>query len=192
MKTRLLIIFGFVIFGFTSSTFAQDLPPCRSDRDACQNPPICENTIWDCPDNSDIFSTVIKFEDISDGSIDWDPDLSPSYAPNFVRSGFVLVLIPLGIILPILIIPHLILKKKKIPSRPYVTLIAAAIMLYIGIPYFIQGIMTLVMLLINEHLWTVDHLSATVPHMILGFVLVGGGIFLLSKSKLIRNFMEGK
>jgi hypothetical protein len=60
MKTRLLIIIAIGMIGFTSSTFAQDLPPCSSDRVACQNPPICENTMWDCPDNSNIFSIITE------------------------------------------------------------------------------------------------------------------------------------
>jgi len=132
------------------------------------------------------------------GAINLDPESSPSYAsyeqqifsnPNSV---FVIVPIQLGIISLILVTTHLILKKKKIPSRSYVALVAAAIMLFIGIPSFIQGVMNLFMILINEHLWTVEYLSATVPFMALGFVLVGGGIALLAKSKLIRNFIEGK
>ena len=132
------------------------------------------------------------------GSINLDPDLSPSYAsyeqqifsnPNSV---FVVVPIQLGIISLILVTTHLILKKKKIPSRPYIVVLAAAIMLFIGIPNFIQGIMVLFMILINEHLWTVEFLSATVPFMVLGFILVGGGMALLAKSKLIRNLMNVK
>jgi len=108
------------------------------------------------------------------------------------NSIYVIVPIQLGIISLILVTTHLILKKKKIPSRPYVALVAASIMLFIGIPNFIQGIMNLFGILINEHLWTVEFLSATVPHMVLGFVLTGGGVALLAKSKLIRNFIEGK
>lgn len=147
------------------------------------------------------FVSILAFVDSAyaqGGAINLDPDLSPSYAsyeqqifsnPNSI---FVVVPIQLGIISLILVTAHLILKKKKIPSRPYVVLIAAAIMLFIGIPNFIQGIMILFIILINEHLWTVEYLSATVPFMILGFVLTGGGIALLAKSKLIRNFIEEK
>jgi hypothetical protein len=132
-----------------------------------------------------------------EGKINLDLELSPSNAsyeqifsnPNSI---FVIVPIQLGIISLILVIPYLILRKKKTSSRPYIVLLAAAIMLFIGIPNFIQGIMTLFMILINEHLWTVEFLSATVPFMVLGFVLTGGGVALLAKSKLIRNFIEGK
>ena len=120
----------------------------------------------------------------------FDPDTKN--CEIWLNSIFVMVPIQLGIISLLLIIPHLILKKKKIPSRPYVVLIAAAIMLFIGIPNFIQGMMILFMILINEHLMTLEYLSATVPFMILGVVLVGGGMALLAKSKLIRNFIERK
>ena len=158
MKTRLLIVIGFVVLTltFVDSSYAQG------------------------------------------GVINLDPELSPSYAsyeqqifsnPNSV---FVMVPITLGIISLLLIIPYLILKKKKIPSRPYIVLIAAAIMLFIGIPNFIQGIMLLFIILINEHLMTLEYLSATIPFIALGFVLVGSGTAMLAKSKLIRNFIERK
>jgi len=132
------------------------------------------------------------------GSINLDSELSSSYAsyeqqifsnPNSI---FVVVTIQLGVISLILVTTHLILKKKKIHSRPYVVLFAAAIMLFIGIPNFIQGVIILFMILINDHLWTVEYVSATVPFMVLGFVLTGGGMALLIKSKLVRNFMERK
>jgi len=129
--------------------------------------------------------------------IDLDPNLSPSYALDFVgglqfNSIFVMMPIQLGIISLLLIIPHLLLKKKEIPSRPYVALIAAAIMLFIGIPNSIQGIMHLFVILIDEHLRTIEYLSATVPLMVLGFVLVGGAVTLLVKSKWLGNFMARK
>lgn len=121
-----------------------------------------------------------------------DPDLSSSYATEFTLNSIFIVLIQLSVISFLFIISHLILKKKKISSRPYVILIAAAIMLFIGIPNFIQGIMTLFMILINKHLWTVDYLLSAIPFMILGFVLTGCGLALLVKSKLIRNFIQMK
>ena len=142
-------------------------------------------SVWDAGDG-------VGARTVTAEGLDLNPNLSPRYALDFSDSNFVVVSIMLGIISLILVIPHLILKKKKIPSRPYVVLIAAAIMLFIGIPNFIQGIMILFMILINEHLWTVEYLSATVPFMILGFVLTGGGVALLAKSKLIRNFIEEK
>jgi len=70
MKTRLLIIgiTVIVLIGFLGTAFAthdptynhptppeSELPPCASTRDACQNPPICENTMWNCEDHSEIF-----------------------------------------------------------------------------------------------------------------------------------------
>jgi len=134
---------------------------------------------------------------IGGGPIDFDPDLSPSYALDFTgylkfNSIFVMVPIQLGIISLLLIIPHLILKKKKIPSRPYVSLIAAAIMLFIGIPSSIQGVLHLFIILTNEHFRTMEYISATVPFMVFGFILVGGGMAFLTKSKSLRNFMVRK
>ncbi|WP_179366207.1 hypothetical protein [Nitrosarchaeum sp. AC2] len=147
------------------------------------------------------YTSILMYADFTyaqGGSINLDPDLSPSYASyeqqifNNPNSIFVAVPILLGIISLLLIIPHLILKKKKISSRPYIVLISAAIMLFIGIPNFIQAIMILFILLINKHLWTGEYLLATVPFMILGFILVAGGIILLAKSKLLQNFIWKK
>jgi len=134
---------------------------------------------------------------IGGGAIDLDSDLSPSYALDFTgylkfHSIFVMVPIQLGIISLLLIIPHLILKKKKIPSQRYVALIAAVIMLFIGIPNSIQGVLHLFMILTNEYFRTIEYISATVPFMIFGFVLVWGAMRLLVKSKWLGNFMERK
>ena len=192
MKTRLLIIIGIAIFGFTSSTFAQDLPPCTSDRVACQNPPICENTLWDCPDSSNIFSIVIESEDIGGGSIDLDPDLSPSYANDFLFSlNSIFVFVPLvsGIIATTLLSIHFILKKKNIRSRPYITIISAAIMLYFG-TQTLSMLGTIVMFLQQESPWHyLDQIVVLLAYPIIGFSLVGLGIIFLYKSQLIRRLI---
>lgn len=101
MKTRLLMIFTIGIIGFTSSTFAQDLPPCTSDRSACFEPTNCINTLWDCPDNSDIFSIVVESEPEP-------PTLVNQYG---VELGYALLIVPPSI-LGILLI-FVILRKKK-------------------------------------------------------------------------------
>ncbi|MCE2506416.1 MAG: hypothetical protein J4F36_08120 [Nitrosopumilaceae archaeon] len=110
-----------------------ELPPCMSDREACQNPPICENTIWDCPDNSDIFSVIVESENIGGGSIDLDPELSPSFSRDFALQPnsilFAGPLMALGIS-AVLLVPYFVLKKKNIPPRRYMLVIAASILIF--------------------------------------------------------------
>jgi hypothetical protein len=66
-----LILLGIGIFGFMGSTFAQEqsLPPCMSSRDACMEPPICENTRWDCSTSEGIF---VDYEIIPWGDFEYD------------------------------------------------------------------------------------------------------------------------
>ena len=73
-----------------------------------------------------------------DGSLDLDPDLSPSYALDFaggsavhIFSGFAAFFV---IILSLFLVPYFILKRKNIPSRPYMSLIFCGVLLYFGLP----------------------------------------------------------
>lgn len=210
MKTRLLII-GFSVIGligFSVTVFAthdpvynpltsfgfseSELPPCMSDREACQNPPICENLRWDCAYSSDTFSNVVESKDMGGGSIDLDPDLSPSYALDFVfgwKSIFVFVPLVSGIIATILLSIHFILKKKNIRSRPYITIISAAIMLYFGIQT-LSMLGTIVMFLQQESPWHyLDQILTLLSYPIIGFSLIGLGIVFLHKSQLVRRLI---
>ena len=102
---------------------------------------------------SNIFSNIFGSEDeISEGPIDLDPNLSPSYALDFAfgwKSIFVFVPLMSGIITAVLLAIHFILKKKNIRSRPYITIIAAAIMLYFEIQT-LSTLATIVMFLQQE------------------------------------------
>lgn len=78
---------------------------------------------------------------IGGGAIDMDPDLSPSYAYDFAYGyGSVIIsLAPLTVgISALFLVPYFILKRKKIPSRPYLALILAGILLFFGIPSFVE------------------------------------------------------
>jgi hypothetical protein len=176
-------------FGISES----ELPPCMSDREACQNPPICENTLWDCTDSSNIFSNVIESEYVGGGSIDLDQDLSPSYALDFVfgwKSIFVFVPMVSGVIATVLLAVHFILKKKKIRSRPYITIISAAIMLYFGIQT-LSKLGTITMFLQQESPWHyLDQIMALLAYPIIGFSLTCLGIVFLYKSQLIRRLVQ--
>ncbi len=135
----------------------------------------------------------IESEDLGGGSIDLDPDLSPSYVNDFVfswKSIFVFVPLVSGIIATTLLSIHFILKKKNIRSRPYITIISAAIMLYFG-TQTLSMLGTIVMFLQQESPWHyLDQIVALLAYPIIGFSLTGLGIFFLYKSQLIRSLIR--
>jgi len=141
--------------------------------------------VWDTGDG-------VGARTVTAEGLNLNPDLSPSYALDFsmsLNSVFVVVPIMLGTISLILIIPHLILKKKKIPSRPYVLLIASDIMLFFGIPIIIQGIDQW-SLLQPEKLQTIEFVLLILVVQTPGYVLTGIGIAILYKSQLIRRLIR--
>ncbi|QLH06143.1 hypothetical protein [Nitrosopumilus ureiphilus] len=125
-------------------------------------------------------------------TIDLDPDLSPSYALDFATSTnsiFVVLPMILSIVFLLIIIPHLILKRKKIPSRPYISLIAAAIMLFFGIPSLINGLEIIILLIQEERLHSLDFIANLTAMASIGFILALFGMIILLKSKLIINLL---
>ena len=209
MKTRLLMIVGILLSLWLSGiAFAthdpaynhptpitspeSELPPCTSTRDACQNPPICENTIWDCSDNSDVFSNVIESEDdMGISSIDLDPELSPSYSQEFIQYT-----LPMPIIFPVIIIVTLfvgtfvVLKIKKTPSRPYLALVLTGLLLFFGIPNFVSSLEFMPYLIsqpeqIRPYVFEQIFLAMWVPTIALSIA----GI-LLYRSSVIRKMIK--
>ncbi len=74
---------------------------------------------------------------IGGGSLDSDPDLSPSYEYDSFgylsfNSIFVVGPIMLGIISLAFLVPNIILRLKNIPTRKYMLVIGAAILLLFG------------------------------------------------------------
>ena len=127
------------------------------------------------------------------GSLDPDPASHPSFPNDFLLGwNLIFVFVPLasGIIASILLLIHLILKKKNIPSRPYITIISAAIMLYFGISA-LSVLGTIVMFLQQESPWHyLDQMMALLSYPIIGFSLTGLGITFLYKSSLIRGLIR--
>jgi hypothetical protein len=153
--------------------------------------------VWDTGDGIRAWvGTADRMEprlEIGDGAIDLDPDLSPSYALDFPfgwKSIFVFVPMVSGIIAAVLLGIHFILKKKKIRSRPYITIISAAIMLYFGIQT-LSMLGTIVMFLQQESPWHyLDQAVTLLAYPIMGFSLVGLGIIFLYKSQLVRRLIQ--
>ena len=202
MKTRFLIIFVLVFaLGFVGTALAThdptynhptpfgletELPSCMSDREACQNPPICENSLWDCPDNSDIFSVIVESGDIGGGSIDLDSELSPTFSRDWTfKSNSILFVGPLMALAVsiILIIPYLVLKKKNIPPRRYMLVIAASILIFFSIGP-LTHIGSLVTIDYNNTEESQITIIGTLISMSWGIAPLIIGIILLKKAKL--------
>ena len=73
-----------------------------------------------------------------------NPDLSPSYALDFAGGLIYGTIMPLaGLFVGVsalFLTPYFILKRKNIPSRPYLALILAGILLFFTIPNFVSSL----------------------------------------------------
>lgn len=78
------------------------------------------------------------------GAVDMAPDLAPSYALDFALDAFYHTILPLTAlsagVSALFLVPHFILKRKNIPSRPYLSLILAGLLLYFGMPHLISSL----------------------------------------------------
>jgi len=142
---------------------------------------------------------------IGGGSIDFDPgshpdvypssaldlnsDLSPSYALDFTgylqfNSIFVAGPIILGIISLAFLVPNIILRIKKIPTRKYMLIIAAGVLIFFGYGHVQNGIQSLLTL---EHLDQENDLITLIAGLIaigVGTIFIVPGIIILKKAKL--------
>jgi hypothetical protein len=142
-------------------------------------------------DKSNIFSNIFGPEDgMGGGAIDMDPDLSPSYALDFAfswNSIFVFVPMMIGIVGVSLLIAHLILKRKKKPSKPYLVLIIAGFLLYFGIPSAFQGLLLVFIIIFSPHLQTLEMIVGMMYLPIVGLSFSITGILLIIKPRSVRQ-----
>ena len=123
------------------------------------------------------------------GSIDSDPDLSPSYAPYYYLtlqfdSIFVAGPVILGVISLVFIVPNIILKIKKIPTRKYMLIIAACILIFWGISSIQNGLSVLTPERFEQSSdYRINLIGALIPIGI-GSVPFTLGIIALKKAKL--------
>ncbi len=131
----------------------------------------------------------INLEMRNAGPIDLDPDLSPSYAPYYYRmlqfdSIFVAGPIIAGIISLLFIIPNIILRIKKIPTRKYMFIMAAGVLMFFGFSWVENGLQSLLTL---EHLEQESDWMRLIGGLIpigIGAIFIIPGIIVLKKAKL--------
>ena len=74
---------------------------------------------------------------VGGGSVDLDSELSPTYALDFMGGLFYHTILPLTALFlgisALFLVPYFILKRKNIPSKPYMSLILAGLLLFLGV-----------------------------------------------------------
>ena len=131
---------------------------------------------------------------IGGGSLDLDPDLSPSYAFDFIGGLFFTVFLiymswSVGV-LALFLVPYFILKRKNIPSRPYLALILAGLLIFFATPNFISSLQVFAIILSQPQqaatwLFNFKFILLLAPI----FILVFAG-FLLYNSSVVRKLIK--
>ena len=138
--------------------------------------------------------TTFEKSNLGGGTMDLDPDLSPSFALDFAGGLSYHILLPYlllsGIILPSFLVPYFILKRKNIPSKPYLSLILAGSLLFFSIPSFILSLQSFAMILSQpEQVRTWVFNPQFILLLIPIFVSIIAG-FLLYRSSVIRKLTK--
>lgn len=132
--------------------------------------------------------------ELGGGAIDLDPDLSPTYALDFMGGLFYYTILPLtalsAVISALFLVPYFILKRKNIPSKPYMSLILAGLLLYFGIPYLISSLQTMAIIFSQPEqikTWVIDIRFVLLLIPIIALSIPG---VLLYRSSIIRNLIR--
>ena len=115
-----------------------------------------------------------------------------SYWQSIFEWNSIFMFIPmiLGIVGVSLLIAHLILKRKKQPSRPYLMLIIAGFLLYFGIPSAFQGLLLVFIIIFSPHLQTMEMIVGMMSLPIIGFSFSITGVLLITKPKSVRQLYQ--
>lgn len=128
---------------------------------------------------------------IGGDAIDMDPDLSPSYAIDFVWYTFLIPVIPQILFFTIPYIPlWLIEKYKKIPARSLQKLFLAATAIYFGGTFSILLLTGVITLIFNPGSNFGSFGSFMFTFGLIGIPVLALGIVLLYKSPLIRRLLK--
>ena len=133
--------------------------------------------------------------DIGGGAIDLDPDLSPSYAYDFMGGLFYHTILPLTALFlgisALFLIPYFILKRKNIPSRPYLLLILSGLLLYFSIPTLVSILSLVIPYYIAApeqfRSYSVERLLQSLVYPI---ILLTPASIILYKSSVIRKLLD--
>ncbi|MCV0367635.1 MAG: hypothetical protein K5798_10300 [Nitrosopumilus sp.] len=128
------------------------------------------------------------------GSIDLDSELSTTYALDFVGGLFYHTILPLTAlsvgITALFLVPYFILKRKNIPSKPYLSLILAGLLLYFVMPYIFSSLQTLTIIFSQPEqirTWVFDLRFIL---LLIPFVVLSIAGILLYRSLVIRKLIR--
>ncbi len=140
-----------------------------------------------------IHSTNLEPEshaDMGGDAVDPDPDPSPGYGADFAgsllsfNSIFVAGPIFLGIVSLVFIVSNIILQIKKIPTRKYMLVIAAGVLIFLGGPWMLSGIESLLVIEQLEHENYRILLVGALVQFGIGAVFITPGVVALKKARL--------
>ena len=112
-----------------------------------------------------------------------------NYWESLFEWNSALMFIPMmfGIIAISLFIAHIILKRKKKPSRPYFLLIIAGWLLFFGVPSALQGLLLIFIILFSPHLQTLEMITGMMYQPVIGFSFTVIAVMLLTKPRSVNQ-----
>ena len=161
-KIILFSLIAVIIPAAMSNTFAQTMPE-------------------DNMENSDILA--------GPGYVNLQNDVSHSgigemYSPFLPLAGFFITISAL------FLTPYFILKRKNIPSRPYLAIILSGVLLFIGIPYLISMLEVFVTVLSRPEEATTEIFVMLFVTILIPAVSLTIAGFLLYRSSIIRTLIK--
>ena len=106
------------------------------------------------------------------------------YSPLLPLAGFFITISAL------FLIPYFILKRKNIPSRPYLAIISSGVLLFFGIPHLISMLGFFEMVLSNPEQSMIENLIILFIQMLIPTVSLTIAGFLLYRSSIIRTLIK--
>ena len=136
----------------------------------------------------------VNYNNTGGGYVNLNSKLSPSYALDFIGASFYRVILPLvGLftgITAVFLGSYFILKRKNIPSKPYMALILAAVLLFFGIPNLVSSLESISVFLsdpIENKRWIFNY--QFIPRLF-SISVVSVAVVLLIKSSVIRKLIK--
>ena len=127
-------------------------------------------------------------------TVNLNSDLSPSYALDFMGASFYRVILPLASLFvgvtAAFLVPYFILKRKNTPSRPYMSLILAGVLLFFGIPNLVSSLESISTILSQPEQamrWVFNF--QFIPRLI-SISIVSVAVILLYRSSVIRKLIK--
>lgn len=136
----------------------------------------------------------VNYNYVGGGSVNLDPKLSHSYTSDYIDRWIYQTILPfvalfVGIAASFLV-PYYILKRKNIPSKPYMAVILAAVLLFFGIPNLVSSMDSFLVFLSDPEenkRWFFNH--HFIPRLF-SISIISVAAVLLYRSSIIRKLIR--